>query len=85
MKTFFITLFFCGILFAGDYDRVETTTPFFIQSMPIESLHSIGFSNMFTSDAANIASGNPATVSAFMHPSVGINYKYASRIRPLFQ
>ncbi len=81
MKQLLLVLFTCGILFAGNYDHVEIDAPFFVQSAPIESLHSIGFSNMFTADAANIASGNPAVLSAFIHPSVGIDYEYATRIK----
>jgi len=70
-----------GILFAGDNDRVGTTAPSFVQAMPIESLHSTGFSNMLSADAATIASANPAVLSTFSHPTVGLDYEYATRTK----
>lgn len=81
MKTCLTFLFAVGLLFAGDYDRVGTTAPIFIQAMPIEALYSVGFSNMFAAGAAEIASGNPASLSTFSHPSIGFDYAYASRIK----
>ncbi len=78
MKYLLATLLLPFSVYADDEDRIGTEKPVFLQSITIESQNATGFSNMLTSVAAEIGSGNPAGLDNFSSFAAGFNYYFQS-------
>lgn len=81
MKTILFILLFISALFAGDIDRITQQKFLFPQMTAIGSYNSLGFSNMFSGPASQISAGNPADLSGFNNPAVGIRFDYPTEIK----
>lgn len=75
-----ICMFGQSSLFADDEPRYATNILVFQQGFVIESLSGYGFPSSTTFPIYNIGSGNPAMMSNFSRPSLGVSYQYNTQI-----
>lgn len=80
IKAFLLIVILCGVLNAGDPDRVSPSENFMSQGFILDSYHSIGFSNLNHAFVAEIISSNPASITRLKDLQLGMNYEYATKI-----
>jgi len=80
MKNFLIILLFISLSFAGDNDRIGTTKPILLQSLPIDAQNATGFSNMISVSAGEISSANPAALANFSSLAAGLDFSLQTKI-----
>ncbi len=84
MKKVIILLVLCNLMYAGDWDRVSTSSAgaWLTQGYIFESINGTGFTRSIYSHVANLGSTNPAAIYDSTHISLGLSYQLESAIKP---
>jgi hypothetical protein len=75
-----ISLFYYSYLQGDDSAKLANNIVVFQQGFVIESLSGYGFSSSATFPIYNLGSGNPAMISNFSRPSLGVSYQYNTQL-----
>jgi len=81
MKKIIVLLVMYNLVYAGDLDRVGTTTLWVTQGYVFESISGTGFGRSIYSNVANLGSTNPAAIYDVDNISMGISYQFESAIK----
>lgn len=68
------------MLYAGDDERLSQPRQFYLQAELLPAYNNIGFSNMFRSDAAELAAANPASIVNFKRLTFGMAFDYRTEV-----